>query len=113
MASDRWKPIEPWLHRLMGFCAMLANLRLLLDLREYKQLPPENDRFPVVWVDPTTKATRAYTGSLNPPTPDMDEYWPAARAMDTLDDLNQYSQGGTVAWPFVFGAGVVIGWWLF
>ena len=89
------KRIEPTLHRLMGFGAMLTNTRLLLERRERKQLPPENERFPVLSVSKY-----------------KDEYWSKSRVMDTLDDSRDYDRGGTIAWPILVGASVAAGWFL-
>ena len=97
--SFNWKPIEPTLHRLMGFGAMLTNTRLLLERRERKQLPPANDRYPVRFVKPHG----SYRG---------DEYWSRARVLDTLDDSRDYDRGGTIAWPILVGASVAAGWFL-
>ena len=95
-----WKPVEPTLHRLMGVLAAITNTRWLwLERRERRQLPPENDEYPVqkiafhdrgIWV----------------------AYWAKPRVMDTLDDLRQYDQGGTLGWFFTVGIGVLIGWWI-
>ena len=89
-----WKPLEPTLHRLMGFGAGLLNLRLLLTRREFKQLPPENDKHPV----------QHWNG---------EEYWSKVRVMDTLTDSRDYDIGGTAAYFVVLGIGVLIGWWAF
>jgi len=97
--SFNWKPIEPTLHRLMGFGAMLTNTRLLLERRERKQLPPANDRYPVRFVKPHG----SYRG---------DEYWSRARVLDTLDDSRDYDRGGAVGWFILVGASVAAGWFL-
>lgn len=91
-----WEPYEPTLHRLMGFGAGILNLGLLLDRRERRQLPPENDRNPVVFI---ARESRRLGG----------EYWSKIRVMDTLDDMRDYARGQTVAWFVVLGMGVVIG----
>jgi hypothetical protein len=93
-----WKPIEPTLHRIMGFGAMLTNTRLLLTRREDKQLPPENDRYPVKLIYKDILAGEA------------DEYWSKIRTMDTFGDSKQYDQGGAVAWPVLVGLSVAAGW---
>ena len=98
--SINWRPIEPTLHRLMGAVAMLSNTRLLLERRERKQLPPENDRYPV---------KRIYKDIL---AGEADEYWSKVRVMDTLDDSRDYDRGGTIAWPILVGASVAAGWFL-
>ena len=95
------KPYEPTLHRLMGFGAMLFNLRLLLERRERKQLPPANDRYPVRFLNAAGLQSKA--GS---------EYWSRARVLDTLDDSRDYDRGGTIAWPILVGASVAAGWFL-
>ena len=97
--SINWRPIEPTLHRLMGAVAMLFNLRLLLERRERKQLPPANDRYPVRFLKPP--------GSKN-----GDEYWSRARVLDTLDDSRDYDRGGAVGWFVLVGASVAAGWFL-
>jgi len=81
----------------MGFFAELLGLRLLLDLREWRQLPPENDRYPVRWIsywdlrDGYRKARR--TSSFG-----GDEYWSRARVEDMLTDMWYYSVGQTIGW---------------
>lgn len=107
MASKR---LESAAHIAMGFGAELLNLGLLLERRERRQLPPENDEYPVVWVDPGSHATRAYRGSITPPAKHMHEYWSKARIMDTLDDSREYLIGQTVAWFAVVGAAFAAGW---
>ena len=111
-----WKPLEPTLHRLMGFLAALTNTRWLwLERRERKQLPPENDRYPVfaIWPDGTcTPLDEEPTNIKKARDAGSDIYWSEARVMDTLDDLRQYDQGGTLGWFGTVGLGVLIGWWI-
>ena len=73
------KKVESVLHVLMGFFCGLVGLHLLLTWREFKQLPPENDRYPVI------------------ETSGGDEYWAKARVMDTLQDSMEYVVGYTTA----------------
>ena len=110
--SFNWKPIEPTLHRLMGFGAMLFNLRLLLERRERNQLPPANDRYPVLFIEEDGDV-RCFASPYPPMEhDDFDEYWSKIRVMDTLDDSKQYDEGGTIAWFVLVGASVAAGWFL-
>jgi hypothetical protein len=81
----------------MGF--VCGPFWLLLWLREWKQLPPENDMYPVIYVlddgDPEA-------------TPDSYEYWAAERVRDTLTDLRDYAIG-SAAWGLCALAMVVFG----
>ena len=88
--SERQKKLESFAHILMGFGAGLVNLRLLLTLREWKQLPPENDKHPV----------QHWNG---------EEYWSAIRVIDILTDSREYDIGVTASWFVVLGVGVLIG----
>ena len=103
------KTFESVLHVIMGFFASIFNLRLLLTLREYKQLPPENDKNPVVYI--TTIRTKdwdwckawlrsSYGGK---------EYWAKERVMDTLKDSLEYDIGASLGWFVVFSLGVLFG----
>ena len=118
--SDRWEPLEPWAHRAMGFGAMLLNLRLLLTRREFKQLPPENDRYPVLYVEKDIDDDKDEPGEWRvlptwtgyeqwvfgrPPI----EYWATPRVMDTLNDSREYDQGGTCGWFVLVAACVGLG----
>lgn len=84
------KTLESVGHVLMGFGAGLVNARLLLTKREFDQLPPENDKNPVIWNNGI-------------------EYWSKIRVMDTLHDSREYDIGGSIAWFFVLGLGGAIG----
>ena len=107
-----WKPYEPFLHRAMGFGAMLTNTRLLLTRREMKQLPPENDRYPALAVRfddnriPIGVQLRSNMGELKG---GWSVYWGAPRVMDTLNDSKQYDEGGTVGWFVLVGASMTLG----
>ena len=95
-----WKPYEPTIHRFMGAIAMLTNTRWLwLHRREMRQLPPENDRYPVVNVDWDAEHHGNDT-----------EYWSKSRVMDTLNDLGHEDQGGTIMWFGVVGLAMWAGW---
>lgn len=87
------KPLEPFLHVLMGYLAGLFGLHLILTWREYLQLPPENDRFPAIWTKQST-GFRAIWMYLHEGT---DEYWSKSRVMDTLNDSREYVIGYTLA----------------
>jgi hypothetical protein len=106
-----FKPIEPMLHMAMGFAASLVNARLLLARREFRQLPPENDEFPVVYIDPAhLHHDGGYTEAYWPRQATTDnEYWSRARVLDTLNDLKQYDIGGTVGWFFLVAAAFAAG----
>ena len=99
-----WKPYEPFLHRCMGFLAMLTNTRLLLTRREMKQLPPENDRYPVIFIVKYPRKSWVVHTDLG-----GDEYWSKARVMDTLNDSKQYDQGGSIGWFVLVGASMLLG----
>ena len=105
MSTFSWKPYEPTLHRLMGFGAGILNLGLLLDRRERKQLPPENDRYPLVWVSNSGPGPRYGYEEFE----DSDAYWPKVRVMDTLDDIRDFARGQTAAWFVVLGIGILLG----
>ena len=113
-----WKPIEPTLHRLMGFWAMIFNLRLLLERRERNQLPPANDRYPVFLIEMLPPSSHGIRWRGTPvdescaEIPGCDTYWSRARVLDTLDDSRDYDRGGTIAWPILVGASVAAGWFL-
>ena len=107
-----WKPYEPFLHRAMGFLAMLTNTRLLLTRREMKQLPPENDDYPVMLIE----------GRVATPIENYKEnlgvcrkikgarlYWSEVRVMDTLNDSREYDEGGTVGWFVLVCASMLLG----
>ena len=107
------KIIESVAHVLMGFGAGLLNLRLLLTKRELDQLPPENDKNPVLWVDTDIRGKdwdwiKAWLG----PAYGGAEYWSKERVMDTLRDSREYDIGATIAWFFILAAGVAIGHYL-
>ena len=107
-----WKRYEPTLHRLLGLVASAipGGVLLVYWIRELKRLPPENDRYPVAWLDPETHSMRCYTGSITLPTRYMDEYWSKARVMDLLNDTKEYLQGAAFGWLIPLGLGVLIGW---
>jgi len=112
-----WKPIEPTLHRIMGALAALTNTRWLwLERRERKQLPPENNENPaVILVFPGNGKPPLISESPHNGWPQKGKvrwYWSSFRVMDTLDDLRQYDQGGTLGWFGTVGLGVLIGWWI-
>lgn len=104
------KIFELVLHVIMGFIATIFNLRLLLTLREYKQLPPENDKNPVVYISSIRHGEgwswckawlrSSYGGK---------EYWAKDRVMDTLRDSLEYDIGSTLGWFVVFSLGVLFG----
>jgi len=73
------KTFESFLHVLMGFILGLLGLHILLTIREYRQLPPENDKYPVVFLQ-------------------IDEYWSKSRVMDTLNDSREYVIGYMLAY---------------
>lgn len=103
-------------HIALGFLCELLPLRLLLDRREDKQLPPENDRYPVLYLGDTEPVDcrderRMWIGGTMESDGD-DEYWSKARVMDTLRDMREYSIGGTIGWFLVFGAGIALGKWV-
>ena len=113
MKTDWIKPYEPTLHRLMGFGAMLFNLRLLLTRREMKQLPPENADYPALFVAPNSGPPRHWVGyDYRRHSIGSFEYWSKIRVMDTLDDSKQYDEGGAIAWFVLVGASVAAGWFL-
>ena len=104
------KKVESVLHVIMGFFATILNLRLLLTLREYKQLPPENDKNPVVWINCEKRGRdwdwcKAWLGSGY----GGKEYWSKERVMDTLKDSLEYDIGATLGWFVVFLLGVLFG----
>ena len=90
--SNKYNKLGHW---AMGFASQFVNGRYWwLHRREIKQLPPENDRYPVRWI------------------PIGDEYWSKARVMDTLNDSTQYDEGGTLGWFVVVALSVKLGMWL-
>tara|TARA_R110000823_G_scaffold315445_1_gene447619 strand:+ start:1053 stop:1379 length:327 start_codon:yes stop_codon:yes gene_type:complete len=104
------KTFESVLHVIMGFIATIFNLRLLLTLREYKQLPPENNKNPVIWVDVDIVGNdwdwcKAWLGSAY----GGKEYWSKERVMDTLKDSLEYDIGASLGWFVVFSLGVLLG----
>lgn len=105
MSTFSWKPYEPTLHRLMGLGAGILNLGLLLDRRERRQLPPENDRYPVIWVSNSGPGPRYEREEFE----NSDAYWAKARVMDTLDDIRDFARGQTAAWFVVLGIGILLG----
>jgi hypothetical protein len=110
-----WKPWEPLGHKWMGAIAMLTNTRYQwLTKREMGQLPPENDRYPVLYVHTYADGARSVR-KLRSHGAD-DEYWAAIRVMDTLTDLADMDLGGQRAWPVLvalcFSAGLFGGWML-
>ncbi len=101
------KRLESIAHIAMGLGAALVGLGLLLHRREWRQLPPENDANPVLWIK-LRGAQHSWSVSHNP-FGGGDQYWSKARVMDTLRDLREYQIGATIAWPCVLGAGIAIG----
>lgn len=103
------KKLESFAHVMMGFGAGLVNLRLLLNMRELNQLPPENDKNPVLWIpyigEKNWDWCKAFRGSAY----GGKEYWSKERVMDTLHDSWEYRVGETIAWFFVLGGGIAIG----
>jgi hypothetical protein len=75
--------LESVAHVLMGYFAGLVGLHLLLTWREYRQLPPENDDYPVRW--------------FSMGIPPSIEYWSKIRVLDTLRDGREYVIGYTLA----------------
>jgi len=80
---------ESFLHVLMGFIFGLLGLHILLTIREFKQLPPENDKYPVVFIDPHDGPGITLPNTI--------EYWAKPRVMDTLYDTQEYVIGYTIA----------------
>jgi len=116
-----WKPYEPALHRIEGWGAALFNLYLLVIRREFKQLPPENDKYPIMYVIRTagglfmlcaSAADLHNDGWNDDDSVTITEYWAKPRVMDTLGDLWDNHIGYTIAWFSVLGAGIAIGKWL-
>jgi len=95
-------------HIGLGFVSGLLPLYLLMWLREWRQLPPENDRYPVFVFTEDTILTAS--GGKTMPWPIETEYWAAPRVRDTLTDLRDKMIGFTVAWFFVLSSGIAIGW---
>jgi hypothetical protein len=95
-STNRLSMLESVAHVLMGYFAGLVGLHLLLTWREYRQLPPENDRFPVRWINLPAmngmRPAREYRVDSA-----HKEYWPKARVMDTLNDSREYVIGYTLA----------------
>lgn len=91
-------------HIAMGFGAELTNLRLLLNRRERRQLPPENDRYPVQFIDLARP-------DENPKTERV-EYWARVRVLDTLDDSWEYRVGETFGWFVLVAGAFALGAWL-
>lgn len=115
-----WKPFEPHLHRAMGFGAELFNLGLLLDRRERKQLPPENDAYPVKYIVLTgdgavlaacftRENAEAVQDRITSQPTRLVEYWAKPRVMDTLDDTRDYAIGATIGWFVVVGVSLWLG----
>ena len=115
-----WKPFEPHLHRAMGFGAELVNLGLLLDRRERKQLPPENDAYPVKYLvldqhgnvlaaTMTRETAEAVQDRITRQPTRLVEYWAKPRVMDTLDDTRDYAIGATIGWFVVVGVSLWLG----
>ena len=104
MNTDWIKPYEPTLHRCMGFGAMLTNTRLLLTRREMKQLPPENDDYPMQIIDLPFADEVIKTWPV--------EYWAEPRVMDTLNDSKQYDEGGSFGWIALVSGTITLGWHL-
>ena len=103
MPKPDWlEPLEQFAHFWMGFGARLTFLDYLLWRREWRKLPPENDRYPVKWLSLSDEGDgRSFVG---------EEYWAATRVLDMMTDMRWYTIGGTVA--DVFRAGLVA-WWLY
>ena len=59
-------------------------------IREFRPLPPETDREPVVWV---SKERRRVGG----------EYWPASRVRDMLTDMIGYAVGDAIRTAVLVG----------
>ena len=96
---------EAGLHRAMGFGAMLLAMPWLLTRRERLQNPQENKKNPVKWID-----SHRYAWD-NPGTSGYrKEYWSATRVRDGQKDTHDYCIGFSIAWPFIFGAGLLVGW---
>jgi len=105
------KFVESILHIMLGFVCTIFNLRLLLTWREYRQLPPRNDKNPVMWIGMSGSGKnwdwcKAWFGSGY----GGKEYWSKERVMDTMNDIREYDIGSTLAWFVVFFMGVFIGW---
>ena len=106
------KKLESAAHIAMGFVAGLLNLGLLLHLREWRQLPPANNEYPVLHIakpegDEERTHPKARFGS--PGCIFLIPYWSKVRTLDTLRDLWEYQLGQTVSWFLVLWAGIEIG----
>ena len=112
------KRLESFAHIAMGFFAdFLPFGGLLLHLREWRKLPPENERYPVFLIEKVDRPGVKWRG-----TPVMsscgdiegcDTYWSKVRTLDTLRDLWEYQVGKTIVWFVSHGlavwAGIEIG----
>jgi len=92
-SNNRLSMLEYVAHVLMGYFCGLFGLHLLLTYRERNQLPPENNRYPVVWVSNSGPGPRYEYNEFE----NSDEYWSEARVMDTLNDSREYVIGYTLA----------------
>jgi hypothetical protein len=97
------KKVESVLHVLMGFFCGLVGLHLLLTWREYRQLPPENNRYPLAFLLKSNHRSKTSSMAYFHSCPDQKtpenwgEYWSKVRVMDTLQDSMEYVIGYTAA----------------
>ena len=117
MSDNFWTRNEPTWHRLLGFAAgFIPGGMWLLHRREINQLPPENDRYPVMLIEQIGPASHEIRWRATPVFPcvedviDCDTYWAKPRVMDTLNDLREKVEGLAFAWPFVAGGFFALGW---
>lgn len=82
------KPVEDLGHCLIGFVPGWG------VLREWRQLPPENDDYPAVWL---AREGRRVGG----------EYWSKVRVLDIFRDLAGYAVGDLIRTAIL----VVLLWW--
>ena len=89
--------LESVAHVLMGYFAGLVGLHLLLTWREFGQLPPENDRYPVRYISTLLSGEWTKAWFTQGYDPGAEEYWPKVRVMDTLQDSMEYVVGYSTA----------------
>lgn len=105
---------EAGLHRVAGWGAMLVGMPWLLTRREINQNPPENKKNPVLYkvhgIETLGYKSFGYITEDKPIDFEYTEYWSATRVRDSQKDTHDYAIGFSIAWPFIFGLGLLVGW---
>ncbi len=97
--TNKYNKIGHW---ALGFGLQFVNGLLYSNFREDRQLPPENDAKPQLWVNLNglNEYGHVTAWKFYEELRDVAAYWSAVRVLDILSDLTEVIQGATVGWFF-------------